>query len=270
MALRRKDDYMIKLEKELNIKIPKSIINIIKRKKYNINNTGLSNSIVILFKEYCLKIFENNNEFDNEIKVFNALKNKLNIAKIIKYESLNNKYFLLKEKLKGRTLSNSYYMNRPNLLYSYAAKALNILWNININNLDLINVNDYIVNNAYSNIDISFINKKFETNFNSLNEIINYLKINRKENKLVLCHGDLCLPNIIINKNKIGFIDLGLMGKSSYYHDLSVLYRSIKYNFNGVYGISYKGYNDNLLFDLLNIKKDNNLLKYYLLLDELA
>ena len=35
------------------------------------------------------------------------------------------------------------------------------------------------------------------------------------------------------------------MGISNRYHDLAILYRSIKYNFNGTYGKKYNGFNEN-------------------------
>ena len=106
--------------------------------------------------------------------------------------------------------------------------------------------------------------------FSNFDEIINYLKNNKPKEDNVICHGDLCIPNIICNEDKIvGFIDLGLMGISNRYHDLAILYRSIKYNFNGNYGKKYDGFNENELFELVGIKRNDDLIKYYLLLDEI-
>ena len=63
-------------------------------------------------------------------------------------------------------------------------------------------------------------------------------------------------------------LDLGLTGIDNRYHDIAIIYRSIKYNFLGVFGKAYKEFDEDLLFKNLNLKKDEKQIKYYLLLDE--
>ena len=69
--------------------------------------------------------------------------------------------------------------------------------------------------------------------------------------------------------SKLIEIKNNLTGISNRYHDLAILYRSIKYNFNGSYGKSYEGFLENKLFDLLKIKRNDELIKYFLVLDEI-
>lgn len=118
-------------------------------------------------------------------------------------------------------------------------------------------------------IDFKNCDKNIVDDFSSFDEIFSYLENNKPPKDKVLCHGDLCLPNIICNCDKIaGFIDLGLTGIDNRYHDIAIIYRSIKYNFLGVFGKAYKEFDEDLLFKNLNLKKDEKQIKYYLLLDE--
>ena len=254
--------------------IPSSIKNIINNLPYEINNDGFSGSTVIIFDDYTLKISSLPFDIKNEERVYNALKGKLPIPDIIECVYFDNKIYLLKTKLKGKMLSDSYYMNNPKLLYKLASEAIKLLWQVDINNLDIQDTYKTIIEAGtyfYQNNLIKFedTDRNITKDFNSYDEVFKYLKDNKPTGDKVLAHADLCLTNIICDNDKIvGFIDLGLTGISNRYHDLAILYRSIKYNFSGIYGKSYDGYDDNLLFDLLGIKKDEEKIKYYLILDE--
>ena len=265
---------MIKLEKELNIIIPDSIKKYIKDLDYHIDDIGKSNSIVVIYDDYILKISRLSFDILNEERIYNALKDKLPIPKLIESVVTDNRIFLLKEKLKGKMLSDSYYMERPDLLYSLAIKALKMLWSVDISNLDLQDTYQTAIDfgrDAYNKGLIKFENadRIVTDNFNSFEEVFEYLENNKPEGDKVLTHGDLCIVNIICDEDKIvGFIDLGLMGISNRYHDIAILFRSIRNNSNGMYGRKYDGFPDNKLFELLNIPKNDELIKYYLVLDE--
>lgn len=266
---------MRNLEIELNKKLPNSIKQIIEGLPYTIDTVGESNSLVVIFEDYILKISTLSFDIQNELRVYNTLKDKIPIPKIIECVKENNSIYLLKEKLKGNMLSDPYYMERPELLYKLASEAIQLLWSIDIKNLDLMNTYDTIMEfgcdcNQKGYLDFKESDSLITKDFSNFDEIIEYLKKNKPIDDNVLCHGDLCIPNIICDGDKlVGFIDLGLMGISNRYHDLAILYRSIKYNFNGTYGKCYLGYDDNRLFELLGIKRNDELIRYYLLLDEI-
>ena len=266
---------MTKLERELNIKIPENINNIIKDLDYEIDEVGRSNSCVVIFEDYILKITKLSFDVENEIKIYNELKGKLPIPKIVEYKIVDDKIYLLKTKLKGKMLCDEYYMKRPELLFKLASEAIKLLWSVDIKDLDLPDsfntIYDFgkkIYDEGY--LDIKDADKNIVEGFKDFKEIFDYIINNKPQDNNVLSHGDLCITNIICDGDKlVGFIDLGLMGKSNKYHDLAILYRSIKYNYSGVYGKAYPGYDDNKLFELIGIEKNDKLIKYYLLLDEL-
>lgn len=107
--------------------------------------------------------------------------------------------------------------------------------------------------------------------FNSAEDLLYWLKNNKPDEDLVFSHGDLCLPNIFINQNKInGFIDLGQSGIADKYRDIALCYRSLKDNLSGVYsGKIYSNFNLSDFFDALDISPDYDKIAYYILLDEL-
>lgn len=254
----------------MKIFIPSSILEIVESLDYKIDKIGQSDSKVLIYDDYILKINKDNYEARNEINIYEQLSSKLPIGKIIKYEIKDGYIYILREKLKGLPLSDDYYMNRPKLLLNLAFDALEILENVDIKDLKLKDSIEEIINIGIKNkikLDILAINNELNCNFKDANEIINFLKSNKPEIN-ALCHGDLCLPNIICDGNKIvGFIDVGMVGLSNYWHDIAIAYRSIKYNYLGYYGKAYSGFSDDMFFKhLKEVNKD--MIFYFLLLDE--
>lgn len=255
----------------MKIFIPSSILEIVESLDYKIDKIGQSDSKVLIYDNYIMKINKDNYEARNEINIYEQLSSKLPIGKIIKYEIRDGYVYILREKLKGLSLANDYYMKRPKLLLDLMFDALKILENVDIKDLKLKDSIEEIINIGIKNrdkLDVLAINKELNYNFKNVNEIINYLKANKPEIN-VLCHGDLCLPNIICDGNKIvGFIDVGMAGLSNYWHDIAISYRSIKYNYLGYYGKSYSGFSDDMFFSYLK-EENKEMIFYFLLLDEL-
>lgn len=77
----------------------------------------------------------------------------------------------------------------------------------------------------------------------------------------VFTHGDYCLPNIILEKEKLsGFVDWGNAGVADKYQDIALLARSVESNF----GVVWTQY----LFDALGLKPNWRKIRFYALLDE--
>lgn len=87
----------------------------------------------------------------------------------------------------------------------------------------------------------------------------------------MISHGDFCLPNVFVNDAGLtGLIDLGKSGTADKCQDIALCYRSLSNNYSGAYdGIKYPGFQDEMLFDALEISPDRELIRYYILLDEL-
>ena len=83
---------------------------------------------------------------------------------------------------------------------------------------------------------------------------------------LVFCHGDYCLPNVVLLESGVlsGFIDVGRAGGADRYQDLALVTRSLEGHhnpsFHGLSGLFFEHYG------LEKVEQDK--LEYYRLLDE--
>lgn len=265
---------ILALEKAIGFSIPDSIKSKVMGLDFAVDKVGLSQSLVALSDEVTLKISSLSFDIENEMRNYQALKDRLPIPEILECVVDDGRIYLLKRKLKGKMLCHADYMGNPDLLYSLASEAIRRLWSVDINGLDLqdswktvMDFGRYHLREG--NLDFRNADQEIVTGFSGFAEILNYLEEKKPESDLSLVHGDLCLTNIICDEDRlVGFIDLGLTGISDRYHDLAILYRSIKYNFAGRYGEPYAGYEENKLFEMLEIAKDEERIRYYLLLDE--
>ena len=82
--------------------------------------------------------------------------------------------------------------------------------------------------------------------------------------KVVVCHGDACAPNTLLNEagHWSGHVDLGLLGVADRWADLAVATWSVEWN----YGPGW----DNLLFDAYGVRPDADRTRYYRLLWDLS
>lgn len=89
------------------------------------------------------------------------------------------------------------------------------------------------IRNKISSGEINSIpNKPVFSKFSNLNEILLYLENNKPKGDLYLSHGDVSMPNVFINENKLsGFIDIGNAGIRQKWYDIADLYVSIRRNF---------------------------------------
>ena len=95
-------------------------------------------------------------------------------------------------------------------------------------------------------------------------------RANQPPQAQALTHGDFCLPNLFTDGNRFtGMIDLGDCGIADPWRDLSLGWRSLKHNSDGHWGARYPEIDPDDLFRAAGVPKDEQRLRYYLLLDEL-
>ncbi len=98
----------------------------------------------------------------------------------------------------------------------------------------------------------------------SINEAVLQLQRDRPQNEdLVVCHGDYCFPNILIDGDRVaGFVDLGELGVADRWWDLAVATWSTAWNVG-------PGYEDAFL-NAYEIEPDADRIAYYRLLYDLV
>ena len=260
------------------MKLPYNIQKMIRNEDLMIDNMGMSNAKVISFNDMVLKIENQGEESDNEHKMMAWLKDKIPVPEILCLEQVDNMNYLLISKVRGKMLCEQEFLEKPEELIKILAKGLKELWKVDISNCPYTNSVDNKLRLAekriYNNecniqeMELEFYSEK---EFKSTVRILEWLKDNKPTEELVFSHGDYCLPNIFSEDGEVsGFIDLGRSGIADKYQDIALCYRSLKHNFDGRYGRK-KNFELNLelLFEELDIEKDLEKIKYYILLDEL-
>lgn len=247
--------------------------------KYSLNEMGKSESSVLVFSDTVLKVSTSNDEVDNGLEIMSWLKDKLPVPKIIAYETVDNKSYLLMSKCQGVMACDSSFMKDPHFLIKMLANGLKLLWSIDVSQCPIRSTVDMKLLEARKNVetnqvDISNIGEDTigeGLDFHSPQEILDWLYDNKPIEEFVLSHGDFCLPNIFFSGTQItGYVDLDKAGVSDKWWDIAICYRSLVQNYVGKYSNgNYPDFDAMLLFKELGIEFDKDKVRYYILLDEL-
>ena len=187
---------------------PKEINIIIKDLKRRRDSIGESGDKTYIFgKKYVLKISDNIDRLREEKDKSNWLNKYLLSSKTVKYIEENGKGYLLRNYINGHTLVEKQYLENPYRLISILKEVVNTLRKLD---------------------DCAC---PFKSKENDGTDFV---------------HGDLCLPNIVIDDNDklIGFLDVSNVGKGDKEYDYSWLLWSFEYN------LKTKEYSDLLLKEL--------------------
>ncbi len=260
------------------MQLPEKIANLISNEIYTTDEIGMSESSVLLFEDKVLKIQEYNKESESEYDIMKWLQGKLPVPKILAYEISNEKSYLLMSKINGKMACEEEYMKNSSVQTKLLSSGLEMLWNIDISGCPVnwrlenkLAQASYNIKNGLVDLENVEPDTFGENGFQDPTTLLQWLYENQPEEELVLSHGDYCLPNIFGIEDKItGYIDLGRTGIADKWCDIALCYRSLSHNYTGKYNQKqYVGYDDLLLFKMLNIEPDWKKIRYYILLDEL-
>ncbi len=259
--------------------VPQKLKEILHNKKYNVDSVGMSDSNVLLFDDMVLKIQKQSYESANEYKAMQWLDGKIPVPRCLYHETYDGMSYLLMSRINGEMLCSDRCMKDPEMLVSLLSGGLKKLQGIDISDCPCINTLDVKLKAARYNVENNLVDMNDvqpgtfgKDGFKDQFDLLEWLEKNRPAEDLVFTHGDCGLPNVLMSNGVIsGFIDLGRAGIADRWQDISICYRSLRDNFSGRYngGISYKGYDSDMLFKNLGIKPNFEKLRYYILLDEL-
>lgn len=260
------------------MKLPNKIETYMSGRKYTLDQVGLSGSRVYLFDDMVLKVQPESVESQNELQMLQWLFGKIPVPQIIEHISENNNSYILMTRCAGKMSCDEEYMNDPHKQAQMLAQVLQQLWSIYIADCPCSWPLEQRLQAAAENVaagKVDMADAQPDTYgpgaFQGPEELLRWLIDNKPEEQQVLTHGDFCLPNVMLDKCGLsGLIDLGKAGISDPWQDIALCYRSLSNNYGGVYnGRSYPGFKNEMLFDALGIKPDWDLIRYYILLDEL-
>lgn len=260
------------------IMIPKQIEELVKDNPYTLSNIGMSGSQVLMFEDMVLKIEMRSDYVEKQVRIMRWLEGKLPAPKVLAFEIMGEKSFLLMSRVYGDMACSEYYLEHPKVLLKALAEALKMMWSLDIS--DCPNLRDldtelsegkYRVENGLVDVEDAEPTTFGEGGFESPAHLLQWLEENRPVQEPVFSHGDFCLPNVLLTDGEVsGFIDLGDAGVGDKWRDIALCYRSLKHNFDGTFGGKvYEDFNPDMLFEALEIEPDWEKLNYYILLDEL-
>ena len=265
----------------MNNEFPDSIMKIIVDKKYNKNNIGKTDSQVYIFDDMVLKVQKQINEARNEYHIAQKVSNDVPVPKIIEYAEENDFSYTLMSRIKGKMLCDDEILRNPKLLIKLLSEGLKLLWSVDISDCkidDVSNINQrlkvarYNVENNLIDVNNVMPDTFGPNGFETPKALLDWLENNIPDVEPVFSHGDYCMENIFTINNRIsGFIDLGKSGIADRWQDLAICIRELDGVFSNEYvkDFDYSKYSSDLLLNELGIKRDNDKLKYYMLLDEL-
>ena len=257
--------------------LPSSIAAILGTQNGKMDGLGKSGAQVLLFDDYVLKIRPVEDPDTADVQILQWLAGKAPVPQVAAHEVWNGRDWLLMTRIQGKELCKPDIMTRPALLLDCMAEALHILWSIPVTDCPF----ERTVADNLSHAERAILTGRFDPSdcepetfgpggFENPQALLNWLKKHQPAQDRVVTHGDFCLPNLFTDGKKFtGFIDVGNTGAGDRWMDLALGWRSLKHNSDGHYGKIYPNIDPDDLFRAAGIPKDEEKLRYYILLDEL-
>lgn len=257
--------------------IPASIAAVLGSRTGKMDGLGKSRAQVVLFDEYVLKIRPADDWDTADVQILQWLAGKAPVPQVAAHEVRNGQDWLLMTRIQGKELCKPDIMNQPVLLLDCMAEALHALWSIPAADCPF----ERTVADNLSHAEAAILAGRFDPSdcepetfgpggFENPEELLDWLKSHLPPQDRVVTHGDFCLPNLFTDgKRFTGFIDVGKVGAGDRWMDLALGWRSLKHNSDGHYGKIYPHIHPDDLFRAAGVPKDEEKLRYYILLDEL-
>ena len=257
--------------------IPVSVARVLGSQTGKMDGLGKSRAQVFLFDDYVLKIRPADDGDTIDVKILQWLDGKAPVPRVAAHEVENGQDWLLMTRIQGKELCKPEVMNQPTLLLDCMAEALHTLWAIPVADCPF----ERTVEDNLSHAEAAIQSGRFDPSdcepetfgpggFENPKVLLNWLKENLPPQDRVVTHGDFCLPNMFTDgKRFTGFIDVGNAGANDRWMDLALGWRSLKHNSDGHYGKVYPNIDPDDLFRAAGVPKDEEKLRYYILLDEL-
>lgn len=203
------------------------------------------------------------------------LQDKIAVPKVYQTGKVEDSYYCIMEKIPGKMLQETWSKETIEENITQYAKALKTFHDINPEGLPFNHTLESKIAIAHQIV----VNGKAKTEYferefahmsgQEVYDLMQTYKYN--ESDLVLCHGDVCLPNLMVTKNQeIVFIDVVQLGIVDRHLDLAIALRTLHYNLEAM-GETLTDSYIQVFKDAYGITKiDKNKLMFHILLDEIT
>lgn len=256
--------------------LPESIARLTAGRSYKEESIGMSGAGVWMFEDMVLKIQPVRPWTSREREMLRWLEP---APKLLAWEEREGMAYCLMSRIGGKMACDPFFLERPELLTKSLADAMKLLWSVDIGSCPVIRDQEAELADARYRVEHGLVdveNTELDTfgpggQFRDPAALLAWLEEHRPQPDPVLSHGDFCLPNLFFREDGSleGFIDLGDAGVGDRWRDLALCHRSLRYNSDGTFGQVWQGVDPDELFRALGVPKDEEKLRWYLLLDEL-
>ena len=204
-------------QEEHPISVPETIRRMIAGKAFQADEVGMSKATVTVFDDCVLKIAPYQKKNEETVAVMRWLENRLPVPRVLCCERDAERQYLLMSRVPGRMACDAYYLERPEELTARLAEAIRMLWRVDISGCPRSRDIDAELREARFRVE----NRLVDLNnadpatfgpggFKDPEALLAWLEDDRPDYEPVLSHGDLCLPNVFLDKGGVsGFVDLG-------------------------------------------------------------
>jgi len=208
------------------------------------------------------------------------LEGRVPAPRIVHAEDAGGLHYCLMTRVPGRVACDPVFLSQPEALIRRLADALLLLWSVDLTGCPVRRTVDMELAEARQRVAEGLVdvdNAEPETfgpgGFRDPEALLVWLERNRPDEAdggAVLSHGDFCLPNVLFTEAGLGgFIDLGEAGAGSRWRDVALCHRSLRHITGGIRGTVGPRAQPDALLDRLGLAPDRDMLRWYLLLDEL-
>ena len=263
--------------KQFLLSLPAELAGHTAAKPFTLDRTGLSGSTVAIFEDFVVKSEPVSEETENHLAMLRWLDGKIPAPRVIGTVARDGFRWTMMTRISGEMACADTYRTDPHRLVRVLAQALKSLWTVDVSGCPVDQSPDAKLARAreiveQGQVDMTLVEPETfgDKGFSSPAELLQWLEDHAPACDPVLTHGDFCLPNIFLENWELsGFLDLGRSGRGDKWNDIAILWRTLRDNFGGHYGEAVPGFHPDQLFDALGIERDEERLRYYLLMDEL-
>ena len=258
--------------------LPAEIAAVVGAEQGEPNTVGRSAATVRVYPDYVLKVRPAAPSAAWEVEILSWLQAKgLPAPRVAAHVCRDGTDWLLMTRIHGRILCDPEIMNQPTLLLDCLGEALRTLWAADVADCPF----ERSLQNELGQAERAIRAGTYDPSgcepetygpggFESPMALLEWLQKNTPQEQRVLSHGDFCLPNLITDGRRFtGMIDLCDCGVADPWRDLSLGWWSLKHNSDGTFGKTYPHIDPDDLFRAAGVPKDEDRLRYYLLLKEL-
>ena len=259
------------MKQQNKIVFPEKIAERIGNASYYAEDIGRSDSSVLIFSDFVLKIEKTSELSDNEHEMLLWMEGKLPAPRVMAFDRKNGINYLLMTKQDGKMACDCDLSEEE--VSRLLAKGLKMLWRTDISSCPNCRTIQTQLDEAKKKIKEGVLESTVPQHkeFSDFETLWNYLSQHAPQDDFVFSHGDYCLPNIFLSNGGVcGFIDLGRAGISDRYEDIYMCLWSMRYNFVTLGNMKESHFADceTIFFEELGIEKDLEKLRFFELLDE--